>query len=218
VIAEKKYVRYFKGHRDRVVSLAVCPGSRQFLSSSLDDTVRLWDYRYKDSMGLLHKTGRSVVSFDSSGTCFAVASATNVIKLYDIRSFDKSPFSTFYLGGPPIHWGNINFSNNGKYLLLSTLEGSIYLFDAFKGDKLQEYATTNSENQFIEASFSPDDQFVLSGSNDGRVLIWDSLSGRSVASWEVAKSPVTSVKWNPTMMMVAAAGKNLDLWTPQRAY
>jgi COMPASS component SWD2 len=67
------------------------------------------------------------------------------------------------LGGPPIHWGNINFSNNGKYLLLSTLEGSIYLFDAFKGDKLQEYATTNSENQFIEASFSPDDQFVLSG-------------------------------------------------------
>jgi WD40 repeat protein len=37
----------------------------------------------------LHKTGRSVVSFDSSGTCFAVASATNVIKLYDIRSFDK---------------------------------------------------------------------------------------------------------------------------------
>lgn len=35
----------------RVVSLAACPGSKyQFLSSSLDDTVRLWDYRFKDSM------------------------------------------------------------------------------------------------------------------------------------------------------------------------
>ena len=75
------------------------------------------------------------------------------------------------MGGAPIHWGNINFSTNGKYLLLSTLEGPIYLFDAFKGDKLQEYTTSNNEHQFIEASFSPDDQFVLSGTNIKVVLI-----------------------------------------------
>ena len=58
--------------------------------------------------GLLHKTGRSVVSFDPTGTCFAVASATNTIKLYDIRSFDKvrvlvneaSNILTYYLRLP----------------------------------------------------------------------------------------------------------------------
>lgn len=34
-----------KGHRDRVVSLSMAPKSDFFLSSSLDNTIRLWDIK-----------------------------------------------------------------------------------------------------------------------------------------------------------------------------
>jgi hypothetical protein len=60
-VRSNTYIRYFKGHRDRVVSLALSPESDLFLSGNrdcrrcsavivailgaLDDSVRLWDLR-----------------------------------------------------------------------------------------------------------------------------------------------------------------------------
>ena len=40
---DNRYLRYFKGHRDKVVSLALSPTSDFFISGSLDNTIRLWD-------------------------------------------------------------------------------------------------------------------------------------------------------------------------------
>ena len=40
---DNSYLRYFKGHRDRVLSISMCPAADTFISSSLDATVRLWD-------------------------------------------------------------------------------------------------------------------------------------------------------------------------------
>jgi WD40 repeat protein len=40
-----RYLRYFKGHRDAVVSLEMSPSSDMFLSASKDKTVRMWDLR-----------------------------------------------------------------------------------------------------------------------------------------------------------------------------
>jgi COMPASS component SWD2 len=42
---DNSFIRYFKGHEDRVTSLSLSPGSDHFLSASLDNTVRLWDCR-----------------------------------------------------------------------------------------------------------------------------------------------------------------------------
>lgn len=40
---DNRYLRYFKGHRDRVVSLAMSPRDDTFISGSLDNTIRIWD-------------------------------------------------------------------------------------------------------------------------------------------------------------------------------
>jgi len=42
---DNSYLRYFKGHRDKVTSIAMSPLDDTFLSASLDNTVRLWDLR-----------------------------------------------------------------------------------------------------------------------------------------------------------------------------
>ena len=38
----------------------------------------------------------------------------------------------------------------------------------------------NSKQLPLEASFSPDSQFVISGSSDGRIHIWNSENGQKV--------------------------------------
>jgi COMPASS component SWD2 len=162
---DNRYLRYFKGHRDRVVSLAMSPADDSFISASLDNTVRLWDLRTNACQGLLRRTGRAATTFDSQGLIFAVATTNNTVKLYDLRSYDKGPFAAFVVEHlQQVTWAGIKFSNDGKYILLSTTASPIFLIDAETGEKRQVYETRiNNHQSVLEASFSPDAQYVLSG-------------------------------------------------------
>jgi COMPASS component SWD2 len=235
-LVDNSYIRYFKGHRDRVVSLAMCPKEDTFLSASLDDTIRFWDLRTSACQGLIRKTGRLAVAFDPEGIVFAVACATNTIKLYDLRTFDKDSFSTFQVDYSPVQWSTLTFGLTGKYLLASTNENVIFLLDAFTGkkvfslDSLARYVSflkdkkktscshspsfssqiyqftsfSNKRGHFFEPCLSPDDQFVLSGSDNGKIHIWSTITGKEIKIWETPKNSeiVSVVRWNPRMMMV----------------
>ena len=44
-------------------------------------------------------SGRPVAAFDPDGLIFAAGINSDSVKLYDLRSFDKGPFSSFKLNG-----------------------------------------------------------------------------------------------------------------------
>lgn len=46
---DNKYLRYFRGHSEKVVDLAINPQNDTFLSSSMDQTVQMWDLRSQKS-------------------------------------------------------------------------------------------------------------------------------------------------------------------------
>jgi len=212
---DNRYLRYFKGHRDRVVSLCMSPKDDMFISGSLDNTIRLWDLNTSTCQGVLRRKGRPTVSFDPQGVIFAVATGTNMVKLYDLRSYDKGPFSSFLVNYAPIEWSSMKFSNNGKYILLSTTTNVIFLLDAFSGDQIQVYSNfSNSLNCPIEASFSPDGQFVIAGSDDGFVHVWETASGKKIGTWKGHTGPVTAILWNPKRAMIASGGNQLLFWIP----
>ena len=50
---DNKYLKYFSGHTGKVVSLSVSPVDDTMISGSLDKTVRLWDLRSPDCIGLM---------------------------------------------------------------------------------------------------------------------------------------------------------------------
>lgn len=67
------------------------------------------------------------------GVIFAVALGENEIKLYDTRSYDKGPFSTFSLHAETeLYWNSLSFSPDGTSILLTTPQGLI-LLDSFDG-------------------------------------------------------------------------------------
>lgn len=94
-LTENKYIRYFGGHTKRVVTLCMNPTDETFLSGSMDKTIRLWDLRSNHCQGLMNLAGRPVAAFDPEGLIFGAGINSESVKLYDLRSFDKGPFSSF---------------------------------------------------------------------------------------------------------------------------
>ncbi|XP_057417511.1 protein ANTHESIS POMOTING FACTOR 1 isoform X3 [Lotus japonicus] len=175
---DNKYLRYFKGHLDRVVSLSLCSRKDCFISGSLDRTVLLWDQRAEKCQGLLHVQGRPAISYDDQGLVFAVAFG-GCIRMFDPRMYEKGPFETFFVEGDISDANVVKFSNDGRLVLFTTVDGRIHVLDSFRGTLLSTYNVTPvSCNSTLEASFSPEGMFVISGSGDGRICAWNARSGK----------------------------------------
>jgi COMPASS component SWD2 len=124
--------------------------------------------------------------------------------LNDAKVFDQSN-----------KWSNIKFSNNGVDMLISTRQDKIYVVDSMEY-KLKHVLSgfENKVGMNIEASFSPDGQFIVSGSQDGKIHAWEVESGQKVT--EFAGHPFASacVQFNPRYLMMASACSNLAFWIP----
>jgi len=216
-VEENNYIRYFRGHNKKVVTLCMNPTDDSFLSGSLDKSIRLWDIRSSYCQGFMSLAGRPVAAFDPEGLIFAVGINSECVKLYDLRSFDKGPFSSFkFTVEKDIEWTGLKFSPDGKTILISTNGSMIRLIDAFNGNSLQTFTGhSNSKAIPLEASFSPDSQYVLSGATDGRVHIWNAENGTKICALKGDhQGPVRCFQFNPKSMMMASTCKNMVFWLP----
>ncbi|KAJ7593436.1 WD40-repeat-containing domain protein [Mycena floridula] len=254
---DNKYLQYFKGHKGRVVSLEVSPVDDGFMSSSMDKTVRLWDLRVPTCRGLLTLPATPIVAYDSTGVVFAVAVNTySRILLYDQANFDKAPFLVITVEDPtlmqisypprPIYMTSLSFSANGKWILVGCSGEAHYLIDAFEGHLLAkleghiglERRSTTSPvsmepskgNSGEEVSWTPDSKYVIGGSLDGKVLVWDmaNVPVRSgpidltvppkritpLVTLDGHPGPTRCVKFNPRLAMACTAGAELAFWLP----
>eukprot|EP00200_Dunaliella_tertiolecta_P004296 CAMPEP_0202349436 /NCGR_PEP_ID=MMETSP1126-20121109/6933_1 /ASSEMBLY_ACC=CAM_ASM_000457 /TAXON_ID=3047 /ORGANISM="Dunaliella tertiolecta, Strain CCMP1320" /LENGTH=288 /DNA_ID=CAMNT_0048941255 /DNA_START=162 /DNA_END=1025 /DNA_ORIENTATION=+ len=185
-IRRNEYVRYFRGHTGPLNTLAMSPKNDIFMSASQDKTVRLWDMRTNLCQGLMQAPGNPCASFDQQGLVFAVAATAGVIKLYDVRSYDKGPFDTFNVteeSNTPVPFSGLRFSNDGKWML-GMMEGRVYVMDAFNGTVVRRFQTGSQEGAMsMEAAFSPDSQYVLSGCENSSIKVWHLMNGNEVAEW-----------------------------------
>uniref|UniRef100_T1HIB0 WD repeat-containing protein 55 homolog n=2 Tax=Rhodnius prolixus TaxID=13249 RepID=T1HIB0_RHOPR len=216
-LLDNKYIRYYAGHTKRVVSLGISPTDDSFISGSLDRSLRFWDLRTPSCHGQLQLTGKPLVAYSPEGLVLAVGLNNEGIQLYDIRSIDKGPFITFQqFVTKEDDWTALKFSSNGRTLLISSTSAYIRLVDAFHGTPLQTFTGhLNNHSTPVEASFSPDSQFVLSGSSDGRVHVWNARTGYKVCVFNAGHTgPVYCVQFNPKFMMFASACTNMSFWLP----
>ena len=77
--------------------------------------------------------------------------------------------------------------------------------------------TPTAKSFIYSPCFTPDGQFVLCGSADGKVCVWDASSAELVAVWEGHAGPVHCVRWNPKRAMAASGCASVAFWTPQQA-
>ncbi|KAL9261626.1 ANTHESIS POMOTING FACTOR 1-like protein [Drosera capensis] len=211
---DNRILRYFKGHSDRIVSLCMSPINDSFMSGSLDHSVRIWDLRVNACQGILRLRGKPIVAYDQQGLVFAVSMEGGAVKLFDSRSYDKGPFDTFLVGGDTAEVCDIKFSNDGRSMLLTTKSNYVYVLDAYNGEKRCAFSLEPSANTPMEAVFTPDCQYILSGSGDGNLHAWHIHKGQEVARWNSEIGVASCLKWAPRRAMFVAASTVLTFWIP----
>ena len=77
-------------------------------------------YSSQYCQGFMNLAGRPVAAFDPEGLIFAVGINSESVKLYDLRSFDKGPFSSFkFPSGKKMTENSLNGPN---FVVLCTYE------------------------------------------------------------------------------------------------
>ena len=243
---DNAFLRYFRGHTQPVTSLSLCPSADTFISCSLDNTVRLWTLSSPSPQARLNLATPYLCAYDPSATVIAIASAgTHSVLLYDLRNYDKPPFATFdmrpYLSSqqkaqPKPDWTRLEFSNDGKSLLLaSNAPQGHLLLDAFDGSLRAHCPRTTQHPTGLRAPpgqpgrlgqgdvcFSADGRYLIGGSGgDGDAIVWDTHGQVEVETKVLGamcslpcKGRASVVEWNPRYNMCATADREVVFWLP----
>jgi WD40 repeat protein len=209
-------------------SVAFSPDGQRIVSSSHDNTVRLWDIN-NHSIGQPfrgHEDRVTSVAFSLDGQMIVSGSRDNTVRLWDTKGnpIIGQPFQGYqkrYYVDP------IAFSPDGQMIVTSGAfspdgqwkrigsgrwDDTVRLWDT-KGNPIGQ-PFRGHESNVSSVAFSPDGQMIASGSWDDTVRLWD-LQGRPIGQpLRGHEDFVTSVAFSPDGQMIVSGSRDntVRLW------
>lgn len=221
-----KLLRTLQGHTSYVFCVAFNPRSSLLVSGSYDESVRVWEVRTGVCRHQLpaHSDPVTAVHFNRDGTLILSCSNDSLCRIWDTASGQCLKVLVDDVKTPVSY---ARFSPNGKFILASSLDGTIRLWNLLEGRCVKQYTGhVNSKfclfNTFTTKSIEHKKKggnFVVSGSEDNKIFLWD-IQTRNVAQIiEGHTATVLSVDAHPTLDMIASASaepdKSVRLWVDE---
>jgi mitogen-activated protein kinase organizer 1 len=169
-------VRRWTGHSGRV-NRGVFAGEADavVVTGSYDGLVKVWDTRsnsYKPIMTMDEAKDAITDVVCTDGEIIS-ASVDGQVRSYDLR---RGLCEVDVMGRPVT---SLSVSKKGTEMLVSSLDSTLRLMDRENGQLLKAYrdeAFVNEELR-VRSTFGMNDSVVVSGSDDGMVVVWDLLEG-----------------------------------------
>ncbi|CAK9435558.1 uncharacterized protein LODBEIA_P02850 [Lodderomyces beijingensis] len=240
-LSTNQYIRYFKGHKAQVSNLEVNPVNNTFMSSSYDGTVKFWDLNTSSATGSIGTGSNTIAGYDPHGIVVAIGKGPQkdaklgTVALYDLKTFDRGPFLSAEIPCMPRQlWNKLEFSNNGRLILVSTDTCEHYILDAFSLKLMAIIRLTyRRDDRWMSTKypysgcccFTPCGKFVLVGSPKHIVHIFDvselkqdaekpTIFSRSADVLKSAHGIPKIVLFNPRLFTFATADVGVSLWQP----
>ncbi|KAF9354793.1 WD repeat-containing protein 83 [Mortierella sp. AD094] len=208
-------IRRFPGHTQRVNTVDFNDEGTVVASGSYDASIRLWDCRsqLKAPIQIMDEPKDSVTSIQIQGTDLLAGCVDGSIRIYDIRMGSLTTDQIF----EPIT--SVSFSKDGNCILASSLDNTVRLMDRADGGLLNAYKGHKNSQYKIRSCLSNSDAHVISGSEDGKIYIWDLMEGKVVHEIEAHSKIVSSIAYHPTeeRMCSASVDGSVKTWTSRAA-
>ncbi|KAF9775425.1 hypothetical protein IL306_006475 [Fusarium sp. DS 682] len=102
---------------------------------------------------------------------------------------------------------SVSISQDSRHLLVNKCDGEAQLIDLLTRNSVQKFFGHTGGDYLIRCSFGgANESFVLSGSEDGNILIWHKNTGAAVERLHGHIPRCNAVAWNPTDSYMLASG------------
>ncbi len=221
------------GHQAAVTDVSFHPQQPWVASASEDGTIRLWDLSRGEALTVLKGQGNRIcaVSYSPDGSVLAGADEDGFVRLWDaqvgkhLRTLQGHHHAVMALA----------FSPAGEYLMTGSEDQTTRLWDVQTGQvigTLQGYTNGIQTVAFAPASLyallplppatetadltlipsAP--RLLASGSEDGLVRLWDTLTGELLITLEGHGNAVRSIAFSPDSPILASGSHDhsIRLW------
>ena len=210
-------LRKFKGHEGGVNGVRFTgEGDSVIVTAGFDRSIKFWDGRSNSNVAIQSVTAfnDSVMSIDVKDTRILAGSIDGKVKVFDVRT-GKCFTDDF---GSERSVTSTSFSGDGKCALIGTLGSRLCLIDLDEGDILAEYRGRTSETSKNDSKLTHDDAFVVSGSEDGKVFVWELVDAKVEA--EIDAHPnheCNAVDTHPSLSVMVTGGTDgvVRVWVPK---
>ena len=203
------------------------PQGNLVITGALDGVARLWDVRSGHCVLSLEAHSRRIcaAAFNFDGNKFVTSSFDGLCRVWDTLNGQccttiVSP-SMGSRGVPAV--SGARFSPNGAFVLLSTLDSAVRLWDIDVGKCVKTYRGHSNKaycafSTFCGGGSSGSRPCVVSGSEDGKVYVWDLQDRKLCQCIQGHHDMVLAVDAHPTLPIIAsgACGKDptVRVWRP----
>ncbi|ESQ37946.1 hypothetical protein EUTSA_v10028762mg [Eutrema salsugineum] len=203
-------LKVLRGHTNFVFCVNFNPPSNLIVSGSFDETIRIWEVKTGKCVRLIkaHSMPVTSVHFNRDGSLIVSGSHDGSCKIWDAKEGaclktlidDKSPAVSF-----------AKFSPNGKFILVATLDSTLKLSNYATGKFLKVYTGHTNKVFCITSAFSvTNGKYIVSGSEDNCVYLWDLQHRTILQRLEGHTDAVISVSCHPVQNAIASSGNHLD--------
>lgn len=186
------------------------PDGKTLAARGYRDGIVLWDVESKQVRETLLKEAR-ITSFTvlPSGNILSANVQGQNVSVWNTEDSDE-PVAEFTEEARLI-W-KIAFAPTDDRLAVGSREGTIYLYDFKRNEKLRPL--TGHTDFVCSAAFSPDGKRLASGSSDGTNRLWDVVSGKEIATFRLDKPrTLMDVAFSPCGNLIAGGMfGELRLW------
>ncbi len=214
-------IRKIRAHDGRINSITCSPDASIIISGSYDATVKVWDGRtrsqdpiqiFKDA-----KDSISKVMVDVDKKEIFSCSVDGCIRIYDIRKGQVRVDQCCSNDNETTSIIGMCLSHDGACVAASCLKGTIYLLERDSGDLLQSYGNNHTAGTYgLDCAITANDETVVSGSEDGNVVLYDLVTGERNQILVGHSKPTCSVAAHPnreSILLSASYDGNAIIWS-----
>jgi small GTP-binding protein len=167
-------VRILEGHDNQVNSVAISSDDKFIVSSSSDNTVRIWEVETGECLKVLegHSTLVSRVVISSDDKLIVSSSNDETVRIWEVETGECLKVLE---GHSDIIWG-LAISSDNKFIVSGSNDKTVRIWEVETGECLK--VLEGHSKYAIGVAISSDDKFIVSGSDDKTVRIWEVETGK----------------------------------------
>ena len=207
------------GNQGTVRSLCFEPANDLVLLSanSGENTIKIWDTLKGINIECLegHNSDVNSVKWSNDSQLFASCGLDKTVRFWDIREYKNTNILS------AIQYADINdisiFAKGHNIIVaVGHTDGLVTIWDYSKQCVIKEIYEHNEEVRAV--SFSPDGKYLLSGSFDSKVKIYDINNNFTNIGELEHGDKVVSCKWHPEIPLIVStsADKTARVWVPSK--